>query len=94
MKVIYYHMDGCPHCVEMSKILDGSSFDVDEKIERKDIRESDKTRYKIKTFPTIIFVDESGKLLTKLEGIVDIKTLRSAYNTAKTSQTILEKFRK
>jgi len=93
MDIFYYYMDGCPHCVEMTPNVEKSGIPISKKIEKGDVSNADKTKYGVKSYPTIIFAHPSGKLISKLEGIHSVQTIKTAYNTAKTSIDILNKFR-
>ncbi len=63
-KVIYYYMNGCPHCEEMDPVWaefikksEVKAYDVD-KIESKDSRKP----ADVVAFPTIHMVDAAGKV--------------------------------
>jgi len=69
-KVVYFYMNGCPHCVSFSPIWDEfekTSPLATHKIESADAGEM-MSKYKISGFPTIILLDENNNKLKELEG--------------------------
>lgn len=80
MKVILYHMNGCPHCIEQEKEYPELPFDFTSKIERNKINDQHRALYGIKVFPTIVFTTDEGRLLGKLEGKRTASQIKQAYN--------------
>jgi thioredoxin-related protein len=69
-KVVYFYMNGCPHCVSFSPIWDEftrTSPLPTHKIESVDAGAM-MTRYNISGFPTVILLDENNNKLAELEG--------------------------
>ncbi len=69
-KVVYFYMNGCPHCESFSPIWDEftqTSPLATHKIESADAGEM-MTRYNISGFPTILLLDENNNKLAELEG--------------------------
>ena len=69
-KLVYFYMDGCPHCDSFSPIWDEFKQDAPlatHKIESKDAGEM-MEKYKISGFPTIILLDENNNKLKELDG--------------------------
>jgi thiol-disulfide isomerase/thioredoxin len=69
-KVVYFYMNGCPHCDSFSPIWDDfkQNCPLDTyKIESANAGEM-MTKYKISGFPTILLLDENNNKLKELEG--------------------------
>ena len=69
-KVVYFYMNGCPHCDSFSPVWDEFKQNcplATHKIESADAGEM-MTRYNISGFPTIILLDENNNKLKELEG--------------------------
>ena len=69
-KVVYFYMNGCPHCDSFSPIWDEfkqTSPLATHKIESADAGEM-MTKYNISGFPTILLLDENNNKLKELEG--------------------------
>jgi len=69
-KVVYFYMNGCPHCESFSPIWDEftqTSPLGTHKIESADAGQM-MSKYSISGFPTIILLDENNNKLTELEG--------------------------
>jgi thiol-disulfide isomerase/thioredoxin len=69
-KVVYFYMNGCPHCDSFSPIWDEfkkTSPLVTHKIESADAGTM-MSKYKISGFPTILLLDENNNKLKELEG--------------------------
>lgn len=69
-KVVYFYMNGCPHCDSFSPVWDDFKKNcplATHKIESADAGEM-MTKYKISGFPTIILIDENNNKLKELEG--------------------------
>jgi thioredoxin-related protein len=69
-KVVYFYMNGCPHCDSFSPIWDEftqTSPLGTHKIESADAGEM-MTKYNISGFPTILLLDENNNKLKELEG--------------------------
>jgi len=62
-KCIYYHMNGCPHCVKFSPIWDSfkKSYKGNVQLLKKERGEAgdELRKYGIQGFPTVILVDEN-----------------------------------
>ena len=69
-KVVYFYMNGCPHCESFSPIWD--EFTQTSPLATHKIESADAgammTRYNISGFPTIILLDENNNKLAELEG--------------------------
>jgi len=69
-KVVYFYMDGCPHCVSFSPIWD--EFKKTSPLATHKIESTDAgtmmSKYKISGFPTILLLDENNNKLKELEG--------------------------
>jgi thioredoxin-related protein len=69
-KVVYFYMNGCPHCDSFSPIWD--EFTQTSPLGTHKIESADAgammTRYNISGFPTIILLDENNNKLAELEG--------------------------
>ena len=69
-KVVYFYMNGCPHCDSFSPIWD--EFKQTSKLPTHKIESADAgemmSKYKISGFPTIILLDENNNKLKELEG--------------------------
>ena len=69
-KVVYFYMNGCPHCDTFSPIWD--EFKQTSKLPTHKIESADAgemmSKYKISGFPTIILLDENNNKLKELEG--------------------------
>ena len=69
-KVVYFYMNGCPHCDSFSPIWD--EFKKTSKLTTHKIESADAgamiDKYKISGFPTIILLDETNNKLKELEG--------------------------
>jgi thiol-disulfide isomerase/thioredoxin len=69
-KVVYFYMNGCPHCDSFSPIWEEFkqiSPLTTHKIESADAGEM-MSKYKISGFPTILLLDENNNKLKELEG--------------------------
>ena len=69
-KVVYFYMNGCPHCDSFSPIWDDfkqTSPLPTHKIESADAGEMLK-KYNISGFPTILLLDKNNNKLKELEG--------------------------
>jgi thioredoxin-related protein len=78
-KVIYFYMNGCPHCDSFSPVWDDFKKNCPlptQKIESADAGEM-MSKYKISGFPTIILVDENNNKLKELEGDRSIEGLNA-----------------
>jgi len=83
-KVVYFYMDGCPHCVSFSPIWD--EFKKTSPLATHKIESTDAgammTRYNISGFPTILLLDENNNKLKELEGprtLANLNTMISNY---------------
>jgi len=69
-KVVYFYMNGCPHCVSFSPIWD--EFKKTSPLPTHKIESTDAgtmmSKYKISGFPTILLLDENNNKLKELEG--------------------------
>ena len=69
-KVVYFYMNGCPHCDSFSPIWD--EFKQTSKLPTHKIESADAgemmSKYKISGFTTIILLDENNNKLKELEG--------------------------
>jgi len=69
-KVVYFYMNGCPHCDSFSPIWD--EFKQTSKLTTHKIESADAgtmiDKYKISGFPSIILLDENNNKLKELEG--------------------------
>jgi thiol-disulfide isomerase/thioredoxin len=69
-KVVYFYMNGCPHCVSFSPIWD--EFTQTSPLPTHKIESADAgammSRYNISGFPTILLLDENNNKLKELEG--------------------------
>jgi thioredoxin-related protein len=69
-KVVYFYMNGCPHCDSFSPIWD--EFKKTSPLPTHKIESADAgammTRYNISGFPTILLLDENNNKLKELEG--------------------------
>ena len=69
-KVVYFYMNGCPHCDSFSPIWD--EFKQTSKLPTHKIESADAgemmSKYKISGFPTILLLDENNNKLKELEG--------------------------
>jgi hypothetical protein len=92
MKVLFFHMDKCPHCIKQIKELKGlSEAKKFISIEKKNISTSQKTHYGIHKYPTIVFVNEKNKMLDKLEGFAPKEDIKQAYQDAERTNKIINK---
>ena len=68
-KLVYYSMDGCPHCKNFDPIWDsmGSNFNGI-KLEKKDSSEAPSN---VTGFPAILFMDSNDNVLAEFEGTRD-----------------------
>ena len=69
-KVVYFYMNGCPHCDSFSPVWDEFIQTCPlptHKIESADAKEMMVT-YKISGFPTILLLDENNNKIKELEG--------------------------
>ena len=69
-KVVYFYMNGCPHCDSFSPIWDEFTQNCPlptHKIESRDAGEMMNT-YNISGFPTILLLDENNTKLKELDG--------------------------
>ena len=69
-KVVYFYMNGCPHCDSFSPVWDEFIQTCPlptHKIESADAKEMMET-YKISGFPTILLLDENNNKIKELEG--------------------------
>ena len=69
-KVVYFYMNGCPHCDSFSPVWDEfiqTSPLPTHKIESADAKEM-MVKYKISGFPTILLLDENNNKIKELEG--------------------------
>ena len=69
-KVVYFYMDGCPHCDSFSPIWDEFTQNCPlptHTIESKNAGEMMK-KYNISGFPTILLLDENNNKLKELDG--------------------------
>ena len=80
MKIILYHMTGCPHCIEQEGEYPKLPFEFTSKIERANINDAHRKSYGIKVFPTIVFTTDRGRLLGKLEGKRTVDQIKAAYS--------------
>lgn len=88
MKTKLFHMNGCPHCEKTFEVMDSVEFEPDEKIERSDISPTDRQRYGIHMYPTLVITDDSGIMMDKLEGQLDSATLKAAITTSMMNESI------
>jgi thiol-disulfide isomerase/thioredoxin len=69
-KVVYFYMNGCPHCDSFSPIWD--EFKKTSPLATHKIESADAgtmmSKYKISGFPTILLLDENNNKLKELEG--------------------------
>lgn len=90
MKIYYFYMNGCPHCIEMDNHLNNLGINPDKKIERNDID----SNYNIKVFPTLFLLDNNDNIIDRIEGLIDRKSLSSRLKIHKISESIKYEFRK
>jgi thioredoxin-related protein len=79
MKVVYFYMNGCPHCDSFSSTWDEFTQDcplATHKIESADAGQM-MSKYSISGFPTIILIDENNNKIKELEGDRTIAGLNS-----------------
>jgi thiol-disulfide isomerase/thioredoxin len=81
-KVVYFFMNGCPHCVSFSPIWDEfkqTSPLPTYKIESNEAGEM-MNKYNISGFPTILLLDENNNKLKELEGDRTLAGLNALIN--------------
>jgi thioredoxin-related protein len=61
------------------------------KIERKNVSDMHRTKYGVKSYPTLVFVSDSGKMLGKLTGVTSIGNIRHTYQSLKDTDKIIKK---
>ena len=68
-KVVYFYMNGCPHCVSFSETW--YNFVASNKIRTEKIESADAeammSKYNISGFPTILLLDENDNKLKELQ---------------------------
>lgn len=87
-------MTGCPHCDKTFEVMDAVEFEPDEKVERKDMSPTDRKRYGIHMYPTLVITDDSGIMVDKLEGQLDADTLKAAITTSQMNESIRRYYEK
>ena len=81
-KVVYFYMNGCPHCDSFSPIWDDfkqTSPLPTHKIESADAGEM-LSKYNISGFPTILLLDKNNNKLKELEGDRTLAGLNALIN--------------
>jgi thiol-disulfide isomerase/thioredoxin len=84
-KLVYFYMNGCPHCDSFSPVWD--EFKKTSPLPTYKIESTDSgkmmSKYKISGFPTILLLDENNKKLKELEGdrtVANLNAMISDHN--------------
>jgi thioredoxin-related protein len=69
MKTILYWMPGCPHCDKIKKEIDKlPNGDDIIQTEKSHLTPQLKKKYEIRVYPTLVFLTDNNKFLSKAEG--------------------------
>ena len=69
MKVLFFWMNGCPHCIkikeELKKVSESKKFIS---IEKANVTDIHKSKYGVKSYPTIIYLTDDNRMIKKSVG--------------------------
>jgi thioredoxin-related protein len=69
MKTILYWMNGCPHCAKIKKEIEKLPNGKDIiQTEKKHLSAAAKNKHGISVYPTLIFLTDNDKFISKSEG--------------------------
>lgn len=77
-KILYFSADWCGPCKTLSPVMETSGLpytkiNVDQNPETA-------SQYNVRNIPTLIKVDENGKVLDKIVGVVPLSTIKNRFN--------------
>lgn len=83
MKIHLYWLEGCVPCKNMKKeILKLSKYFNVVEIENSHIAEEIKSKYKLKMYPTLVFLTNTNRFLKKLDGFHKSADILKVYDEA------------
>ena len=94
MKVILYWMQDCKFCEKLKSEIKQLPEQYDRNrpimIEYTNIPVSQKEKYGIRIYPTMIFLSDENKFLEKIEGYKDLGEIIKTYEKINSLETILQ----
>lgn len=92
MKVILYWMQDCKFCDKLKSEIRQlpKQYERPIMIQYSNIPVSQKEKYGIRIYPTMVFLSDENKFLEKIEGYVDLGEIIKTYEKINSLETILQ----